>query len=67
MIWLLSAIALDEFATLVAGIVVCLTIGSPVMPRLPHDPMAVLHTVGNSLHHPVTSLRLAASHWEHRA
>jgi hypothetical protein len=67
MIWLLSAIAFDEIATLVIGIVLSLTISSPLMPRLLRQPAAVLYTVSYSLHHPVVTFRLAASHWDHHA
>lgn len=67
MIWLLSALAFDEFVTLAVGVAVALTIGKPVMPHLPQHSPAVIRMVGNSLHHPVVSLRVAASHWDRRA
>jgi|GraSoiStandDraft_5_1057265.scaffolds.fasta_scaffold1581917_1 hypothetical protein len=67
MIWLLIALAFDEFATLAVGVVLALTIGRPLMPHLSHGPVAILHTLGNSLHHPMLTLRAAASHWDRHA
>jgi hypothetical protein len=67
MIWLLSALAFDEFVTLAVGIALALTIGKPMMPHLPPHQAAVVRTINSSLHHPVVSLRLAASHWDRRA
>jgi hypothetical protein len=54
--WLLIGMAIDGLATLVVGIVLSLTIANPLMPHLPT----------HSVQHPVASLRMAVSHWDHR-
>jgi hypothetical protein len=57
MMWLLIGMAVDGLTTLVIGIVLSLTLANPLMPHLP--------TL--SLHHALASLRIAVSHWDHRA
>ena len=64
MIWLLSALAFDEFVTFAIGVALALTIGKPLMPQLPPHQAAIVHTVSNSLHHPVVALR---SRWDRHA
>ena len=56
MIWLLIGMAVDGLTTLALGVALSLTTAQPVMPQLPPK-----------LHHPVSAIRMAASHWHHRA
>jgi len=67
MIWLLSALAFDEFVTLAVGVALALTIGKPLMPHLPQQPAAAVRIVGTVLHHQMVSLGVAASDWNRQA
>ena len=57
MIWLLIGMAVDGLITLMIGVVLSLTLANPLMPHLP----------AHSLQHSMANLRVAVSHWDHRA